>query len=194
LGVDFTAFGEHGIADPTVFDAEAFVSSPAVSSAIDWTCSWHPNAHNWTKVCKWGRSPEHDTPAETFASEGTIDIDLPGGFAITFGRHLFGLYHVTRWHRFLADQKHRMILRTITRHLSHAVGSELAVYLPDSMFKSSAYGGDVLWGGGDLEQLMAALHEACGPPAFDPAVMYRDDIREEALETGYFVDRFVGLD
>jgi hypothetical protein len=189
LGADFTAFGEHSLTDPTLFDVEGFISSPTVSSAICSACSGHPNAHNWAKIPAWETLP-HRTPAEMFDLEGSVGLDLPGGFGIEFGKRLFRLSHVTRWCMFLGNQEERTVLRLVTRQICRMVGSESAIYLPDNM----SVGDDVLWNGGNLEQLVETLDRTCGPLAFDPTVIYGDDVAEEALETGCFIDRFVGLD
>src|SRR4051794_36942237 len=101
MGVDFTACGEHFLEPGSGCDPNLFALHPDLGPAVEWTREF---------LLELNPAYQDDEPAWEFAIDLRC-LRLPGTFRILFGRHLFLLRHIARWHTFLTECRARTVLR-----------------------------------------------------------------------------------
>jgi len=139
-----------------------------------WKEHWQPQ--EWALTAPQGFS---------FARQ-CIEVVGPGGFAFDFMPAAVSVYHCSRWGTFITDEEHCARLRHACFEIAQFLGSEIAIYLPESAPNG-------FFEGSSLQQIEGELRGHFGEPA--PSIRSINDAFDgyDLHRSCYYVDRFADL-
>jgi len=187
MGVHFVAFADHGLESLQKLDVDRLLRDRSFSRVVRWAKGAHEHSGTWVEGPRWRAQAAQQEPEETLRARGMVDLDLPGGFRLTFGQKLVRLHHPTPWHRFLTDGPSRRMLRDACVSVGRQFHAKTMCYLPDSTLPPST-AGQVLQEGGDVKALRDWLRKNGRPPGLHAEILYPAEFRGMALANAYIVE------
>ena len=195
MGVDLSVIIGHTLDADGAFELPARLSSSlplraAANQTEDPTATW-----------QWGE-PRFLTDPQIVSASSIRDewarghgvrLDGPGGFIWwDIGPRALYANHRSKFTGFVCEQYGlQMPVRRLCRAMAAALGSDRAIYLPDSGYRISA-GADLVYRGGSFDEIASWLGEL-QPPSPTIGAIYDDGERGHSTD-GYFIDDFADLD
>lgn len=199
VGINLAAIiGHHLDAAGVVQLPQRLADSLAVSRAVnDEYAALKPR---WTnlELDAWSWSQFSPTPSITPSTieEGWSRRECPWlegiGFSVNIGPRVFDAIHKEKLAGFAHDLAGiQLPIRRLCRALATELGSDRAIYLPDSAYPISTVL-DMVNAGHSIDDIIARLRDEFGAPATSLAAIYTAGERGHRVN-GYFIDQFADL-
>ncbi|HEX5501965.1 MAG TPA: hypothetical protein VFW96_05050 [Thermomicrobiales bacterium] len=127
--------------------------------------------------------------AERLAEDSEIEVTGPCSVSLDIYRRSLTVWSGARWGAFHGERSLHVAIRHVCRELARAFGSPIALYV-SSYWKPV----DELCIGACIEEIIAAMREAHGPPATTIESIYQKNENGTWSGDGYYIDTFVDLD
>jgi hypothetical protein len=186
MGIDFTAILDHQLNWQELYalperlnkywnlpnQLQSWVSEHVRSESTHW---------------EWELNVKYSNAAEELFEVGYLYLDGPHGFWARVFKQAIEITHLARWWSFLDEDDVQNGLRTAIKMIAKIARSEHILYLPDSSFPPSL-ASDILYEGGNINDMLTWLKSEVGPPFSDPQVFIKKGTNDWD-ERGWFMER-----